>query len=134
MALRDTLLVARAAPPATSERKPLIVPGQRRAEDLTAPQRPTRATAQSPAAAQPPAPGRLPAPGQAQSPDPGRTGAVPLSLLARQVMVFSQPVRFLVIAVAVTAWDARLAFVSLIVGCVVAVTGELVDPSSRGAR
>jgi hypothetical protein len=48
------------------------------------------------------------------------------------MMVFSQSTRFLVIAVTATLWDARVAFLTLIVGCVVAVTGELVDP--RGGR
>ena len=124
LALRDTLLVARSAPPAASGPKPLIVPAQRRAEGLTAPQRPAQA----------PAPGQAPALDQAQAESSGRADAVPMPLLARQVMVFGQPIRFLVIAVTVTVWDARLAFVSLIVGCAVAVTGELVDPSSRGAR
>lgn len=132
LALRDTLLVARSAPPAASEPKPLIVPAQRRAEGLTAPQRPAQASALG--QAQAPVPGQAPALDQAQAEGSGRADTVPLPLLARQVMVFGQPIRFLVIAVTVTAWDARLAFVSLIVGCAVAVTGELVDPSSRGAR
>ncbi|MEE2041069.1 hypothetical protein Q8791_27985 [Nocardiopsis sp. CT-R113] len=70
------------------------------------------------------------APGAARTP-----GAAPaLPALARRLMVFSQPTRFLVIAVTATLWDARVAFVTLIVGCTIAVTGELVDPTAREVR
>ncbi|MGW8530410.1 MULTISPECIES: hypothetical protein [Nocardiopsidaceae] len=61
-------------------------------------------------------------------PDPAPTAP------ARRLTAFSQPTRFLVIAVTATVWDARVAFVTLIVGCAIAVTGELVDPTARGVR
>ncbi|WP_433699908.1 hypothetical protein [Nocardiopsis sp. CA-288880] len=61
-------------------------------------------------------------------PDPAPTAP------ARRLTAFSQPTRFLVIAVTATLWDARVAFVTLIVGCAIAVTGELVDPTARGVR
>ncbi|MCY9785678.1 hypothetical protein KIK06_17470 [Nocardiopsis sp. EMB25] len=64
---------------------------------------------------------------------PPRTAGAPLPIAIRRVMVFTQPTRFLVIAVAATAWDARVAFLTLIVGCALAVTGELVDPTAREA-
>ncbi|WP_179826207.1 hypothetical protein [Nocardiopsis aegyptia] len=71
------------------------------------------------------------------SPEPApapanRSARLPLPHLARRIMVFSQSTRFLAIAVTATLWDARVAFLTLIVGCAVAVTGELVDP--RGGR
>ncbi|MET9708854.1 hypothetical protein ACFW3Z_02210 [Nocardiopsis alba] len=108
LALRNALLVAFAAPPASSATPALFVPAQRRSE-----------------AVRPPG---VPRPRPAGVPEP----SLPLPLLIRRVMAFGQPTRFLVIAVATTLWDARIAFVSLIVGCAVAITGELVDPSSRG--
>ncbi|MDE3721140.1 hypothetical protein PWG71_07045 [Nocardiopsis sp. N85] len=89
----------------------------------------------------PPAPPARPCPpGDAEPsddprhPGPGRRSA-PLADLARRVLIFPQPVRFLAIAVTATLWDARVSFITLIVGCVVAVTAALVDPSSaRGRR
>lgn len=57
-----------------------------------------------------------------------------LPALARRLVAFSQPTRFLVIAVTATLWDARVAFVTLVVGCAIAVTGELVDPTAKGVR
>ncbi|WP_231640610.1 hypothetical protein [Nocardiopsis sp. NRRL B-16309] len=65
-------------------------------------------------------------------PEGDRLARVQLPHLARRIMVFSQSTRFLAIAVTATLWDARVAFLTLIVGCAVAVTGELVDP--RGGR
>lgn len=47
----------------------------------------------------------------------------------RRIADFPQPVRFLAIAVTATLWDARVAFVTLVVGCVVAVTAQLADPA-----
>lgn len=47
----------------------------------------------------------------------------------RRIADFPQPVRFLAIAVTATLWDARVAFVTLVVGCVVAATAQLADPS-----
>src|SRR5699024_1935854 len=44
------------------------------------------------------------------------------------------PVRFSAIAVTTVVADARIAFVTLIIGCAIAVTGELVDPIDRGAH
>ncbi|MFD6951920.1 hypothetical protein A6A08_10670 [Nocardiopsis sp. TSRI0078] len=51
----------------------------------------------------------------------------------RRLLSFSQPARFLTVAVTATLWDARVAFVTLVIGCAVAVTARLVDPSDRGA-
>ncbi|WP_435107553.1 hypothetical protein [Nocardiopsis synnemataformans] len=47
----------------------------------------------------------------------------------RRITDFPQPVRFLAIAVTATLWDARVAFVTLVVGCVVAATAQLADPA-----
>ncbi|NKY97392.1 hypothetical protein [Nocardiopsis alborubida] len=47
----------------------------------------------------------------------------------RRIADFPQPVRFLAIAVTATLWDARVAFVTLVVGCVVAATAQLADPA-----
>ncbi|PDP86884.1 hypothetical protein CQJ94_14810 [Glycomyces fuscus] len=46
----------------------------------------------------------------------------------RRIAAFPQPVRFLAIAVTATLWDARVTFVTLVVGCVVAATARLADP------
>lgn len=51
--------------------------------------------------------------------------------LARRLMSFSQPARFLVVAVTATLWDARVAFITLIVGCAVTATAELVGPADH---
>lgn len=51
----------------------------------------------------------------------------------RSLLNFSQPVRFTVVAVAATLWDARVAFVTLIFGCAVAITAHLVGPTDPGA-
>jgi hypothetical protein len=59
--------------------------------------------------------------------DRGADGAAPSPL--RRIADFPQPVRFLAIAVTATLWDARVAFVTLVVGCVVAVTAQLADPA-----
>ncbi|WP_116245928.1 hypothetical protein [Nocardiopsis sp. FIRDI 009] len=64
---------------------------------------------------------------------PPRPAGAPLPTAIRRVMVFAQPTRFLAIAVAATLWDARVAFLTLIVGCALAVTGELVDPTAQEA-
>ncbi|MFI6574537.1 hypothetical protein ACIBFB_01960 [Nocardiopsis sp. NPDC050513] len=66
--------------------------------------------------------------------EPDRAGGAPLPAAIRRVMVFSQPTRFLTIAVTTTVWDARVAFLTLVVGCALAVTGELVDPTARETR
>ncbi|WP_047867986.1 hypothetical protein [Nocardiopsis sp. RV163] len=47
----------------------------------------------------------------------------------RRIADFPQPARFLAIAVTATLWDARVAFVTLVVGCVVAATAQLADPA-----
>lgn len=143
LALRDALLVARSAPPASSNLKPLALPSQRRPESLRVPEggveggapgrqvpRPRTETKGGAGAASAGAPvTATDATGAAAV-----TGDLAPDGLARQVMAFGQPTRFLVIAVAVVALDARIAFLSLVVGCAVAITGELVDPSSREAR
>jgi hypothetical protein len=136
LALRDALLVARSAPAATSvtsEAKPPAPPAQRRAEGFRVPPPRPGSTASTAAAATTPAPSTT-APALDSPAAPETEGGLSPVLLARQVMVFGQPTRFLVIAVATVAVDARIAFLSLIVGCVVAITGELVDPSSRVER
>lgn len=51
----------------------------------------------------------------------------------RSLLAFPQPVRFTVVAVAATLWDARVAFVTLVFGCAVAITAHLVDPADHGA-
>lgn len=135
LALRDALLVARAAPPARWAPHPLVLPGQRRPEGLQGASVPRPRDGGRPAGA-----GHAAEIARAAGiPDTEEGGsAVPaspsLALLTRRIMAFEQPTRFLVIAVAATAWDARIAFISLIVGCVVAITGELVDPSSEVRR
>jgi hypothetical protein len=58
----------------------------------------------------------------------GRADDPALSPL-RRIAAFPQPVRFLAIAVTATLWDARVAFVTLVVGCVVAATAQLADPA-----
>ncbi|MEV2274157.1 hypothetical protein AB0I72_01105 [Nocardiopsis sp. NPDC049922] len=63
-----------------------------------------------------------------------RAGGAPLPAAIRRVMVFTQPTRFLTIAVTTTVWDARVAFLTLVVGCALAVTGELVDPTAKETR
>ncbi|MFJ9554949.1 hypothetical protein ACIRPH_14110 [Nocardiopsis sp. NPDC101807] len=77
-------------------------------------------------------------PGAGEGADRGapdaRTGAPGPAAAVRRLTAFSQPTRFLVIAVTATVWDARVAFVTLIVGCAIAVTAELVDPTARGVR
>ena len=131
LALRDALLVARSAPPASSNLKPLALPSQRRPEGLTVPgvrvpgpREPARQTVESRA------PRPRPVAAAAAVEDEGPS----LSRTTRRVLAFGQPTRFLVIAVATMALDARVAFLSLVIGCGVAITGELVDPSSREAR
>ncbi len=56
-------------------------------------------------------------------------GARPAPSPLRRIADFPQPVRFLAIAVTATLWDARVAFVTLVVGCVVAATARLADPA-----
>ncbi|MCK9870728.1 hypothetical protein MRI28_13965 [Nocardiopsis dassonvillei] len=56
-------------------------------------------------------------------------GARPAPSPLRRIADFPQPVRFLAIAVTATLWDARVAFVTLVVGCVVAATAQLADPA-----
>lgn len=140
LALRDALLVARSAPPASSRLKPLTLPSQRRSEGLRVPgaripgprgpgrQAHERRVPQPRAAAEAILETRVDTHATSMS------GDLSLTHLVRQVMAFGQPTRFLVIAVATVALDARIAFLSLVVGCAVAITGELVDPSSREAR
>ena len=143
LALRDALLVARAAPPARWTQPPLVLPGQRRPEGLQGAsiprprdgERSEGAVSGRPAGADHAAEVAR----AAGIPDTGEVGgAVPasfsLALSARRIMAFEQPARFVVIAVAATVWDARIAFVSLIVGCVIAITGELVAPTSEVRR
>lgn len=57
----------------------------------------------------------------------------PVLVSLRRLLSFPQETRFLVIAATITIWDARVTFFALIVGCVLAVTGELLDPPARTA-
>ncbi|MFE9242636.1 hypothetical protein [Nocardiopsis sp. NPDC006938] len=136
LALRDALLVARSAPVAPAHPKRPAPPSQRRPEGLRLPEprvpRPrgeAGAPAETVTRTRPETGGTRPG-----APDGGPAPAPSLAHLARRVMVFGQPTRFLVIAVATIAVDARIAFLSLVVGCAVAITGELVDPSARETR
>ncbi|OOC55409.1 MULTISPECIES: hypothetical protein [Nocardiopsis] len=52
----------------------------------------------------------------------------------RRLLSFPQPARFLTVAVTATLWDARVTFVTLVVGCAVAVTARFADPADHGAR
>lgn len=160
LALRDSLLVARAAPAAVraapvsarrappAQRRPSdflqsLVPfppeGMRKSDEQLAgrllgpgsrgagePDEGTRAAGDGAQAGGPAAAAQ-----RTRRPEPHRA-TVPLPALARRIMVFSQPTRFSVIAVTTVAGDARVAFVALIIGCAVAVTGELVDPAPQG--
>lgn len=140
LALRDSLLAARAAPaPAIAPPRAGLVPRARRERSggllagLAPRQIDPRPAGHLPGAGA--APGAAPAPGANAAPAPPGPTAPPRSAVAspaRRVMVFSQATRFLAIAVTATLWDARVAFLTLIVGCVLAVTSELADP--RGAR
>jgi hypothetical protein len=154
LALRDSLLAAHEAPVAASPGrnvKPAPLSPQGRAGGLLGgfapccPTRPPRDSAPGLTSrllgAAAPGPGRGPrangVPGAGPAPVT-RTGALRPDAAptapARRLTAFSQPTRFLVIAVTATLWDARVAFVTLIVGCAIAVTGELVDPAARGVR
>ncbi|PWV44937.1 hypothetical protein [Nocardiopsis sp. L17-MgMaSL7] len=138
LALRDALLVARSAPPAPSNPKPLTLPSQRRPEGLRLPEprvpRPRKPSEVAGEAATETATRSRPVADGAERAE--APGAADLSLigLSRLAMAFDQPTRFLVIAVATVAFDARIAFLSLVVGCAVAITGELVGTSSRESR
>jgi hypothetical protein len=135
LALRDALLVARSSPPAPSGLEPLVLPSQRRPEGFRIPG--PRAPDGWATGSRVPPLGTVADPAPEGGPDTSAapvSGALSPTHLARQVMAFGQPARFLVITVATVALDARIAFLSLIVGCAVAITGELVDPSSREAR
>lgn len=144
LALRDSLLIARSAPPATEPPSGSAAdpgPFQVRPEGLLgrlAPRPPGRAEAASPELAGKLLGTQVPSvPHPRTEVVPGRVahGApAPLPALARRVLAFPQPVRFSAIAAATVVGDAQVAFVTLVVGCVIAVTGELVDPIGRGAR
>ncbi|MDT0331695.1 hypothetical protein [Nocardiopsis lambiniae] len=145
LALRDCFLVAREAPPAPPARPcpPPSLPAHRERVDVLPGglvPRPADGAHDDAVAGRAPGPQRRRPPGDPgpsddpRHPGPGRRSA-PLADLARRVLIFPQPVRFLAIAVTATLWDARVSFITLIVGCVVAVTAALVDPSSaRGRR
>ena len=144
LALRDSLLIARSAPAAAEPASgaaggPASFPG--RPEGLFGrllPRPPGRAEGGSPEltgkllGAQRPSVPRSCTPVVAGRVPPG--APAPLPALFRRVLAFPQPVRFSAIAVTTVVADARIAFVTLIIGCAVAVTGELVDPIDRGAR
>ncbi|WP_017608228.1 hypothetical protein [Nocardiopsis xinjiangensis] len=56
---------------------------------------------------------------------------VSLPDLACRWLSFTQPVRFLVIGVTTLVWDPRVAFVTLVIGCAIAVTSELVGAGEQ---
>lgn len=143
LALRDSLLVARKAPVALPQGRG-AVPAQRRSEGLfggagiPAPRRPGDGD--------PELTGRLlgtggeqvgrrrVAPGELRGEAAGRgsvAAMVPLPDLARRWLSFTQPVRFLAIGVTTVVWDPRVAFVTLVVGCAIAVTSELVGAGEQ---
>ena len=144
LALRDSLLVARKAPaadPLGRDAARGAVPAQRRSEGLLGGAgvpgpRP-------PGDSDPELTGRLlgtqsargstrVAAREGRGAAPAATGAVvPLSDLARRGLAFTQPVRFLAIVVTTIVWDPRVAFVTLVVGCTIAVTSELVGAGDR---
>lgn len=128
LALRDALLVARSSPPAQSPVRPLPLPVQGRPGGLVEARIPRPRAGEGDGLGVETASLRTEAPGvvhrRIDAPGPAR--------LLRRISTFAQPTRFLVIAVTAMAWDARLAFVSLIVGCVLAITHELADPTSHG--
>ncbi|MFY7067932.1 hypothetical protein ACOQFV_18920 [Nocardiopsis changdeensis] len=157
LALRDALLVAREAPPAPP------VPSRRgrgagkaAGEAAVAPAaaglvpRPAtgghdrdgaavpsghRTARPGPRPAAGAAPGDAPRPRPAASAGQGARRRAPAADLARRLLAFPQPVRFLAIAVTATLWDPRISFVTLIVGCAIAITTALVDPAAaHGGR
>ncbi|WP_159940398.1 hypothetical protein [Nocardiopsis sp. FR6] len=69
--------------------------------------------------------------GPARRPE-ASSSPVSVSAPVHHLVTFSQPVRFAVIAVTVTLWDARVAFVTLIFGCAIAVTARVVGPTAPG--
>ncbi|MFV2197031.1 hypothetical protein [Nocardiopsis sp. LOL_012] len=144
LALRDSFLVSRSAPPA-----PAPAPGFN--EAATGPHKPSGgllkdllpAPPQGPKESDPALTGRLfgtagaPRSGPAseppvQKPRPAVPGAAPPAVL-RRLLAFTQSTRFLVIAVTATFWDARAALLTLTVGCALAVTCELIDPTTGDA-
>ena len=128
LALRDALLVARSSPPARSPVRPLPLPIQGRSAEFVETRIPRPRVGENDGLGMETTSPRTEAPGLVHrgvdAPGPAR--------LVRRMSTFGQPSRFLVIAVTTTAWDTRLAFVGLIVGCVLAITHELADPASHG--
>ncbi|WP_040698397.1 hypothetical protein [Nocardiopsis kunsanensis] len=142
LALRDSLLVARTAPPALPRGRGTVRgagAGQQLSEGLLGAAGvpvPCR-----PGEGDPELTGRLLGGGgeragrtrvardarqeEAAGRGPAAT-VVPLPDLARRWLSFTQPVRFLVIGVTTVVWDPRVAFVTLVIGCALAVTSELV--------
>ncbi len=156
LALRDALLVAREASPApprpVRRRGPAPAPrgGPPAPAAAAGPVPPPatgghdRDTAAAPSAragtrtapGEGPCPGpRAGGPGRPRVQTPPALRRAPAADLARRLLVFPQPVRFLAIAVTATLWDPRISFVTLIVGCAVAITTALVDPATaHGGR
>lgn len=147
LALRDSLLVARKAPAALLQGRSSVpgpAPAQRRSEALLggagipAPRRPGDGD--------PELTGRLlgadggrdgpmrvaPRTRQEEAAECGPAAAVvSLPDIARRWLSFTQPVRFLVIGVTTVVWGPRVAFVTLVIGCAIAVTSELVGAGER---
>lgn len=150
LALRESLLVARKAPIALppqgrgTSRSP--VPAQRRSEGLPggsgipAPRRP--------GAGDPELTGRLlgadserngrthVAPRVRQEGADGRGPAAVVALpgIACRWLSFTQPVRFLAIGVTTVVWDPRVAFITLVIGCAIAVTSALVGARGQAEQ
>ncbi|WP_026117418.1 hypothetical protein [Nocardiopsis alkaliphila] len=128
LALRDALLVARSSPPARSPVRPFPLPLQRRSGESMETRVPRSRAGDGGGPKTKTASLRTEAPGvvhrRIDTSGPARS--------VRRMLTFGQPIRFLVIAVTTMVWDARLAFVGLIVGCVLAITHELADPASQG--
>lgn len=147
LALRDSLLVARKAPAALPQGRSGVrgsVPAQRRSEGLLggagipAPR--------GPGDGDPELTGRLlgadgerggrvrvaPRTRQEKAAGHGPVAAVvPLPDIARRWLSFTQPMRFLAIGVTTVVWDPRVAFVTLVIGCAIAVTSELVGAGDQ---
>ena len=147
LALRDSLLVTRKAPAALPQGRSAVrgsVPAQRRSEGLLG--GPGIPAPRRPGDGDPELTGRLlgadgardgrarvaPRAQQGEAAGHGPVAAVvPLPDLARRWLSFTQPVRFLAIGVTAVVWGPRVAFVTLVIGCAIAVTSELVGAGEQ---
>ena len=67
-------------------------------------------------------------------PEPSGRRRTPIAGLVQRTLLFPQSARFLAIAATVTLWDPRISFITLIVGCAIAITTALVDPATAQGR